>query len=291
MKEYLNENTLFNTVAMFLDENETLLLVLEGPDDHLLLKEFCTPQLQLMAATGGRPQVLSAAKLASERGVARARFLVDQDYDRFSGSTAAQLNNVFASDHHDCFLDLMHTNPSLLRRVIDVYCDSTRRRDDLNITIPEPEAIEKEAFGLASMLAASRIVDARRELYLDFKRFHFGGLPAKDFDVAKIAEIVLTRSQYENGDRSEVIADAVSTHSEVVQMPHSPVGDHDLFSALARVMTQYEVHVSDKILQRSYILKVTCLALSGTGWYQRIQQWCESHGRTGFTCEPQTLAA
>ncbi|WP_182170774.1 hypothetical protein [Flaviflexus equikiangi] len=291
MKEYLNENTLFNTVAMFLDESEDLLLVLEGPDDHLLLREFCTPQLNLMTATGGRSQVLSTAKLASDRGLFRARFLVDQDYDRFSGSTLTNLKNVFISDHHDCFLDLIHTDSSLLRRVIDVHCDSTRRRDDLAVTIPEPEIIEQEAFGLASMLAASRIVDARRELCLDFKRFRFGSLLVDEFDVGKIAEIVLTRSQYENDDRAEFVTDAISTHSEVVQMQHSPVGDHDLFSALARVMKQYNVHVSDDILQRSYILKVTCLALSKTGWYQRIQQWCESHGRTGFTCEPQSFAA
>ena len=291
MKEYLNENTLFNTLAMFLDAGEGLVLVLEGPDDHLLLREFCSSELQLIPATGGRAQVLAAAKLAIDRGVGRARFLVDQDYDHFSGSAEANLSNVFVSDHHDCFLDLMHVDPTLLRRVIDVHCDSHRRRDDQAIAVPTPEVVETESFYLASMLAAVRIVDAKRRLFLDFKRFAFGGLSSSDFDVAKIAEIVLIRSQYSGIDRDEVIVEAISTHSEISLLTYSPVGDHDLFSALSRVLRKYGVHVSDSILQRSYILKVSCLALAGTGWYQKVQRWCESYGKRGFSCDPHSLAA
>ena len=291
MKEYLNENTLTNTVAMFLAESDELVLVVEGPHDHLLLKEFCTEELQLMHATGGRPQVLFAAKIAYERGLSRARFLVDQDYDLYSGSTEAQLNNVLVSDHHDCFLDLIHADPSLLQRVIDVHCDSTRRRENLEASIPAPEAIQNEAFALASTVAATRVVDAKRSLYLDFKRFKFGSLSVADFDVVKIAEMILTRSQYEGVDRQEIVLDVASVYADIGQMKHKPVGDHDLFAAVARVMKRYGVHVSDENLRRGYILKVTGLALSATGWYQKIQTWCESFGKTGFNFSPQALAA
>lgn len=291
MREYLNENTLFNTVAMVLDEGEGLLLVLEGPDDHLLLKGSCTPQLQLLTATGGRPQVLSTARLAHDRRLRRARFLVDQDFDRYNGSTETQLDNVFVSDHHDCFVDLVCVDRSHLHRVIDVHCEQARRRSDQAVSVPEPAFVEGEAFTLASKLAATRIVDARRGLFLDFKRFKFGGLAANDFDVTRIAEIVLTRSRYAGDDRDEVLADAVSVHSEIVEMQHSPVGDHDLFAALARVMRQYEVHVSDDHLQRGFILSVSCDSLIKTNWGKAIQQWCKSYGMSGFTCDPQPLAA
>jgi hypothetical protein len=291
VREYLNENTLFNTVAMFLDESEGLLLVLEGPDDHLLLRGSCTPQLQLLTATGGRPQVLSTAQLAHDRGLRRARFLVDQDYDRYNGSTETQLDNVLVSDHHDCFVDLMCADRSLLHRVIEVHCDAVRRRGDQTVNAPDPAHIETEAFMLASKLAATRIVDARRRLFLDFKRFRFGGLATADFDVTKIAEIVLTRSQYAGEDRNEILADAVSAHSEIAGMRHSPVGDHDLFAALARVMQEYEVYERDANLQRGFILAVSCDSLIQTSWCKALQQWCMSYGMSGFTCDPQPLAS
>lgn len=291
MREYLNENTLFNTVAMFLDESDALLLVLEGPDDHLLLRGSCTPQLQLLTATGGRSQVLSTARLAHDRGLRRARFLVDQDYDRYNGSTETQLDNIFVSDHHDCFVDLICADRSLLHRVIEVHCEAVRRRGDETVNTPDPAHIEGEAFTLASMLAATRIVDARRELFLDFKRFKFGGLAVVDFEVTRIAEIVLNRSQYAGDDRAEVLADAVSTHAEIAEMKHSPVGDHDLFAALARVMQQYEVYERGVSLQRGFILAVGCSSLIQTSWCKAIQQWCKSYGVSGFTCDPQPLAS
>lgn len=291
MREYLNENTLFNTVAMFLEESQGLLLVVEGPDDHLLLRGSCTPQLQLLTATGGRHQVLSTAQLALDRGIRRARFLVDQDYDRYNGSAETHLDNVLVSDHHDCFIDLMCADRSLLHRVIEVHCDPVRRRPDETVDTPDPAHIEGEAFRLASKLAAIRIVDARRRLLLDFKRFKFGGLPVDDFEVSRIAEIVLTRSQYVHDDRADVIADAVSTHAEIAGMQHSPVGDHDLFAALARVMQQYDVHERDASLQRSFILAVGCNSLMQTSWCKEIQQWCKSYGESGFTCDPQPLAS
>lgn len=291
MREHLNENTLFNTVAMVLDESQGLLLVLEGPDDHLLLRGSCTPQLQLLTATGGRSQVLSAARLAHDRRLRRARFLVDQDYDSYSESTDTQLDNVFVSDHHDCFVDLMCVDRSLLHRVIEVHCEPARRRRDRDLNVPDPAFIEGEAFALASKLSATRIVDARRGLSLDFKRFRFGGLASDDFDVTRITEIVLTRSQYAADDRDEVLSDALSAHTEIAGMQHSPVGDHDLFAALARVMRQYEVHVSDDHLQRGFILSVSCSSLIKTNWGRAIQQWCEIYGWSGFTCYPQPSAA
>lgn len=291
MRECLNENTLFNTVAMLLDEVEGLYLVLEGPHDHLLLEGFQTTGLHMLPASGGRPQVLSAARLALDRGLSRARFLVDRDYDRFSGSTEADLENVFVTDHHDCFLDLLYVDRTIMRRVIDVHCATARRNGNQTLVVPKSQTIEEEAFGLGSKLAAARVVDAQRGLNLDFKRFKFGEINPEEFDVEDIAKEVLIRNRYSEDDFDEIVSDISFAHAEILAMDHSPIGDHDFFRALAKVMQKYGAYIKDGDLQRSFILKVTWRALSGTGWYRSVQRWCEIEGVAGFTYVPDAPAA
>ncbi|MBB5748037.1 DUF4435 domain-containing protein [Micrococcus sp. TA1] len=282
MREYLNENTLFNTVAMTLGVSSQLLLIVEGPDDHLLLKRFTTSHLRLLAATGGREQVLGAARLAQSRGLKRSGYLVDRDYDDFTGETSTQLDNVFVSDHHDCFVDLLAVDPKLLKWVIDVHTASARRRGGNARPVPDVEVIEAEAFTLASFLSAVRIVDAMRSLNLDFKRFSFGGLKVNEFDVSKIAHIVLSRSRYSAEDYELIVSEATRMHAHISGLPHLPVGDHDLFEALAKVLSRYGVKVSDDNLQRGYILAATYNTVSGTGWFREIQMWCGEFGKRGF---------
>lgn len=52
MQEHLNENTLFNTVAMLLKDVYDRVLVVEGPDDHLLLKRHVPASLTIQECLG-----------------------------------------------------------------------------------------------------------------------------------------------------------------------------------------------------------------------------------------------
>ena len=291
MQEYLNENTLYATLAMYLSESDSLLLVVEGPDDHLMLKNHCSPELRLIAGTGGRGQVLRTAELALKRNLRRVRFLVDRDYDHFTETACINLENVFVSEEHDCFLDVSTSEPALLTRVIEVHTASARRRPGMGGSIPDPEQIRADSIALAAHLVAVRVVDARRNLSLDFKKFSFGGLNVSQFDVSAIAEIILTRSEYSGDDAEEIIKEAIQTHAEVTALPQVPVGDHDLFSAVARILKRFKVAVSDDVLQRGFILAVSCSALSRTRWFRSIQDWCASESRVGFTCQSDTALA
>lgn len=291
MKEYLNENTLFATIAMYIKESNSLLLVVEGDDDHLALKEHCSTDLNLMAGLGGREQVLRAATLANDRNIKGVRFLVDRDYDSFTGSTATELDNVWVSTRHDIFMDLVTNDPAILRRVIEVHTAPARRRpDDPRLAVPEPCVIEAEALSLAALLAAVRIVNAQRGLNLDFKRFSFFNLKVGQFDVEIIADMLIVRSGYDAGGFADVISQSSTVHAEIVQNPELPVGDHDLFAALARVLKKFDVSISDQVLQRSFIVGISCAALVAADWFARVQAWCAMNSRAGFSCETAPTA-
>lgn len=292
MREYLNEDTLFATIAMYLSESDALVLVVEGDDDHLTLKDHCSPDLRLIPGTGGKLQILKTAELARKRALPRVRFLVDRDYDSYSDEPVEFLENVFVSETHDFFVDIITSDTNLLSRLIDVHTASARRRPTKGARIPASEKIRQDAFALASLLAATRIVDRRRRLCLDFKRFSFANLKANEADPRTVAEKVLSRTLHEEDSVPEILEEVERTHEEIQLLPQPPIGDHDFFAALASVLKRFNITVRRDELQRGFILSITCNSLAGTRWFHDIQKWCAAVDRTGFNCESRvTLAA
>lgn len=287
MKEFLNKNTLFNTAAMLVAGGDKLALVLEGDDDHLLLKEFRSVDLFLIPATGGKSQVLAAAEYAKHvemKHGSRIRFLVDRDYDNFHGHLSSRHDNILTSDCHDIFMDILNAEPKVIRRVIEVNVSSVSRRNHGAPSLPKPEDIAKEALTLASRLSAVRVVDARRSLRLHFVRFSFGGLEGIDVSTGDVARLVLDGSNYGGGDEYVICKEADKIHLELMGRALEIVGDHDFFGALARVLREYKVQVRAENLHKGVILNVSCSALVKNEWYRIIQQWAADHGLRGFIC-------
>ncbi|WP_123939907.1 MULTISPECIES: hypothetical protein [unclassified Frondihabitans] len=271
---------------MYIKESQSLLLVVEGPDDYDALKDHCSSDLHLMAGTGGRAQVLSTAELANSRGLKGVRFLVDRDYDGFTGDSGVDdLENVFASEHHDLFMDLIVAEPDALYRVIYAHTRSARRRPISQGTrsIPNAEIIGDDARALATKLAAVRIVNSRNSLGLDFSRFSFGGLKVRDFDVEAMARIVCVRSAAPLETHDGVVKEARAAEKEIRGLG-SAVGDHDLFSAIGRVLKRYEVNVSPETLLSSFLVAFSCAAVAALSWFSDLQNWCEQNLRAGMTC-------
>lgn len=289
MKEYLNQNTLFITVKMYVQESSQLLLVVEGDDDHLVLKEHCTANLRLIAGVGGRENVLRAAALARAQEVRRVRFLIDRDYDDYKCLPDAYGDNVYVSKGHDIFMDLYANDSHLFRRVIDVHTARTVRRPKHGkiaaAPVPDSTIIAEKSLALATHLAAVRIVDARRNLNLDFKRFSFGALTVGDFNIRAIAREMIVRRGYEFDDPERIIDECVAVREEIDGKQAASVGDHDLFSALARVLRQFRISVSDETLQDSFIMGISCSSIRSDGWFMDVQSWCAEHSRTGFDCD------
>jgi hypothetical protein len=294
MREFLTENTLFNTVAMYIAESASLLLVVEGDDDHLALKSHTSEDLELLAGTGGREQVLRTASLARLRALSGVRFLVDRDYDAYIKPSGSVLDNVTVSTRHDLFMDLMSNDPTLIDRLIDTYLDIARRRGKGGkglANVPSLAAVKNESFLLSAALAAVRIVDAKNGLGLDFRRFSFGELAIRDFSVRGVARIVLERNGYDDDGVADLIGDAVEVYLEITAAGDPPVGDHDFFSALARVLKRLRIAVRAETLHRAFIVGVACRAIYPANWYVEIQQWCALNRRDGFTCGPDLAIA
>src|SRR5699024_2336456 len=236
MQEYLNGDTLYATVAMTLSEISGLALVVEGAHDHLTLDDHCSSELQLIEGVGGKMNVLRAAVLANERSLRRARFLVDRDFDSFGSGGAVYGENVHVSDTHDLFTDAILNDTNLLPRIIKVHTSSLDRRPTSTTKDPElVETLSQKAQSLASDLAAVRVVDKRRGLSLDFKRFSFGSLDENEFNEIDIGRIVLERSQYSGGVVDGILQDIQETRREISMLPRPCYGDHDYLNALARV--------------------------------------------------------
>jgi hypothetical protein len=287
LREALNANTLFATIAMYIKESRSLLLVVEGPDDYDALKDHRSTDLNLLAGTGGRSQVLRAAELASSRNLKGVRFLVDRDYDAFvEAGDGSYPENVYVSSNHDLFTDLIAATPDALHRVIYSHTRSARRRPALTTkkALPSEAEIAREAQSLALQLAAVRIVNARNDLGLDFTRFAFGGLKVREFDVKPIAQIVCVRSSAPGDTHDAVANEAIGVRDEI-RDGFSAVGDHDLFQAISRVLKRYDVHVSSGTLFSSFLVSFSCAAIAALSWFSDMQAWCAQNSRAGMTCE------
>lgn len=286
MQEYLNENTLFATVAMTLSEISGLALVVEGAHDHLTLDEHCSSDLHLIAGVGGKMNILRAAALASERSLGRARFLVDRDFDSFENESILYGENVHVSDSHDLFTDAILNDTNLVPKIVKVHTNALDGR--LTCTAKNPAMVEtliRKAKSLASDLASVHVVDKRRGLSLDFKRFSFWGLDEDEFNEIAIGKIVLERSKYSEGDVDEILQDFQATRSEIEMLPRPCFGDHDFLNALSRVLKLHNVSIKSVNLHKGLILAITCRSFNSTSWFREIQEWCALKGKQGFNCD------
>lgn len=278
---------------LLVSDAHSLCLVVEGPDDELLIKDHCSDDLVVIAATGGREQVLRTAAISTSRGFGRVKFLVDKDFDDFFGAAERPINNVVESDTHDCFMDVVYHEPRILYRVVEVEAApvSRKMRASNAPAVPEAGTMLREAAEVSLMLSSLRIISGRRELGLDFKKFPFGRVPF--YGVSQIAEVLFQRSRYSGRDRVEIVEEAERLYRELRSEPMSIIGDHDYFAALAAVMRKYGASIKDSQLQRSFLAATlfACPGLNKTGWFGEVQSWAANYGLRGFTCDEDIAVA
>lgn len=281
MRGALNANTFFNTVALARHNVRTLILVVEGEDDHFLVRRHINEaDVLLIAGVGGRPRVLEAAELAERRGLRGIRFLIDADYDRFSAPTLRYPSNVIASKHHDAIVDLLVVSSALVDHVAETQSRSAIRR---GVTVDFEQA-RVDAFSLASSVAPLRIANDRHGYGLRLAKFPFGELGTVHPSVSDLAALVVRRSG-NTRNQSDIEADIAA------ELPHLGtdqmvlVGDHDFFRALARVLQlQGVASVNADALWDGVLAAASCPHLAGTGWYSELADWGAANSRSTFSC-------
>ncbi len=256
------------------------ILVVEGDDDYFVLEKHKSDDLYLITGGGGRPMVLAAAALAQRHSLPAVKFLADADFDRFVNPAHAHPENVVLSHHHDFFMDLIFAQPHIIDWVIQTHYRSALRR---NGNTAQPPELRKMAVLLAARLAALRIVNERKGLGLNLKEFPFGKFRSLEPTVDAIARIAIERSDTAlSVDELVLEIEEESAHKSAEI--NFLVGDHDFFRALARVLDQYKIKVSDTTLCSSFISALNCGLIMTAKWYETITHWCSTYGYTAFRC-------
>lgn len=281
MREYENEHTFHNAIALAVKgDKDSLFVVMEGEDDSFLLKQWVGDSIRIMPGRGGKGNVIRVAEKFAERGQNRVKFVIDRDYDAFSSRMVEYPSNVICSSNHDCFVDVVAAHAHLLPLVVDYHLDSARRSggkraaDLVNVSVDD---IVGKGFELASMLAACRIVDFRYSLGLKFKCFKYVGEPYDRFSASYIMQRII-----ELNKRSELNVDKYCEKvervlCEVRDYSFPPVGDHDLFSALNYVVSLYSRAPSEKVLRLSVLSSLSVERLRKIWWCKLLEDWCSSY--------------
>ncbi|WP_336992426.1 hypothetical protein [Leucobacter sp. VD1] len=280
MKGALNENTVFATVAMARQASHALLIVVEGDDDHFILKDHLNHHdVVLIAGNGGKGNVLRAASLADARKVGGVRFLVDSDLDRFVSPPVQYPANVLVSTTHDVVTDLLFQSPIQVEKIIDSHSRKARRKGVQFST----SAVWAEACELAAALAPLRIVNERHGYGLNFQDFPFGKVSDLPASNSSLSEIAVSRSNTSltATDLSGMV-DAETSHKDI-EIKYL-FGDHDFFGALGRVLKSKGVHASSDSLVTTFLAGILCSHLTSTDWCGSLASWGERYGRKLFVC-------
>lgn len=279
MREYENENTLHNAIALAVSgDRNSLVVVMEGDDDSFLLKRWVGDSIRVMSGSGGKGQVIRVAQQFERRGQDRVKFVVDRDYDDFASCAVEYPSNVLSSCHHDCFVDVLAAHERLLPMVVDYHLDSVRRSGGSKgelVTGLSVEAVVTRCFDLASMLAACRIVDYRYSLGLNFKGFKYNSID--DLNTSYIMQRLIESNPSFELEPASFCAEAEAVLCDVRMRSFPPVGDHDLFAALNFVVSKYSSAPSEKTLRVAVLSSLSVAILRRISWCKALEAWSLSY--------------
>lgn len=279
MRGAITSTTVFGTVIMARQGSNALILVVEGDDDHFMVKAHVNDGDVILIGGNGRPKVLEAAAKAERQGMRGVRFLVDADYDKFTQPMLRYPSNVVSSQNHDAMIDVVLANLSVLDRVIASHARSVERRGG---TL-DPAQVRQEAFTLAAAVAPLRIVNERNGHNLRLINFPFGSLPSIRPTHADLAGLAIGRSDTSLVG-SQLESEIASERSHAGVSEHVLVGDHDLFRALSRVLSDHGVNVRPDALWTTLLPAIDCRELRVVAWYQELVEWGAANSRVTFNC-------
>lgn len=281
MKEALNSNTLFNTLAMIRAEKSSVILVVEGDDDLFLIKRHLSKLTILLKGVGGKSAVVETAHRVDKFPIKDVLFLIDADYDRVTAPDREYPGSVVASSNHDVFMDIILANEELLERIVEAHTRQLSRRTGKEI---RPSEIVAAAMSLAASLAPLRIVNETESLSLKLVDFPFGSVSSHRPNPREIVSLAVTRSQTQLSV-DEVQAKVIEQQSKNIHEQSVLIGDHDLFRSLSRVLALNGVKgVGAETLWTGFLAAADCRHIARTAWFASVKSWSSNRGQTSFMC-------
>ena len=236
MREFLNADTLFNTIAMLRPERDGAFLVVEGSDDEYTLERHVDSSVTIFSGLGGKSELVDAAVKVGQKDIALVYFVVDSDYDRLVDPPVMHAPQVVASDTHDLVMDLIFVERSAIHNTIRAHVRGNLQRRSAFV----PEKIVADALGLAFPVGLLRLLSVGNDWGLKLRDFPFGKLKSSPPDPAEVVELALSKSPpiAEGVDVPAALAGALDKYKD---RDWSVVGDHDFFAALAKVLKDSEL--------------------------------------------------
>ncbi|WP_395640027.1 hypothetical protein [Pseudolysinimonas sp.] len=287
MKEHLNGDTTFATLLMLRSGTAKLVLVVEGADDAMLLRDHLSDQIQLLVAVGRRNS-LEAAQLVEREGLPGTRFIIDRDLDGLFGLPDVYPACVIATQGPDLLSEILNLSPRILTRVVEVHARSTLRR---NAGI-SAEQMVAEGEAISRRLVPVRAASILNGIPVRFRDFPFdtliaaGGLEAGHADIIRAA-LKRSNTTVAQTELEQLVA-AVSVLEDLDTL--TP-GDHDRLRAIASVMRFRGVSgVTVDVLVGSVFLLVDCSVIGAAPAVRAFQEWATGFGVEALNCDQQRAA-
>jgi hypothetical protein len=277
VREFLTGTTLSSTIAMLRDETSRRILVVEGHDDHYVLRTHSAEDVIVMAGSGGRNGLLEAAAFVARGGLKDIRFIVDSDLDAALGRTAGDIPNVFVTESHDLVMDLVIADRSLLDRAISVLARS------LPLSSTECLEVRLRATEMALTVAVVRIANERHGLGLRLRSF-----PVNDLVASATVETAIGAVLSRGGPRVDYEHLLRLCHEEqesVAGLEWSVVGDHDFFRSIAALLRAQGMRsITDGEVLTGFLAAVSCSEVWATSWANRLANWRCTSGTAALKC-------
>lgn len=276
MKDLITPSSEADSIQMLTAEPGRLVLMLEGPNDRKLLSTFTDSSVYLFVGSGGKEGVLKTAQQIYSRGISRAAFVVDRDYDDFSDNIITYPPNAIVSEHHDCFIDIAESNFDSLARVTTLMLSNSN-----HVTLAphdDPYALGQEvvdsAVRLAFHKAIVRIVAAQLSIDFNFAKFSFFSYSHDEVTAALIYNDLARCYRGAKVLPEDPLTLLQQTVEEVKTLPFIPIGDHDLIEAIRSILKQdYSICHNETHFRDAFILTLQSASLLKARWCNDLITW------------------
>lgn len=289
MKELLTPSIIFNQIAML--PKPSCVIVLEGEDDALALRDHALEGTYVFAGVGGRSGVLEDAERALREGLEGIIFLIDRDFDSALSNGLRYPSNVIASVSHDFFTDIILGQPDCIKRILEIEAKSLLRSGAIQSVEPMIDlATRLSMFATAIEIERqSKAPDFEcRGNYLEsaLQRCTLSGDPILSRD--PIRDIIGALRAVNRGlELPKDFESACRARYEWLQQQAIPLyGDHLFFKCLALSAKRFGLkHVGADRLANVLIHSARdCDLISNSLVAPELLEWLSAEGRNGIDC-------
>lgn len=225
----------------------TPLIIPEGTDDVSLIEKAFEGRADIRLLEGGKVSSLLLAEMLEADGIGGVCILVDRDLDSVTPVEPRNFSTVVFTEAHDTLMDVLVAAPRVLKDSIRRVNRNRYRPLTSEAALEDIENIIARAVEAVFNLTLIRVISARRELGLNFRKFPFARyLEADKPTLHDATRWVLLKARDEPnlgvdteeltvsiaGRKVALFAEASAVHSELYADRWKLVGDHDFLAVL-----------------------------------------------------------